>query len=153
MLSWNSGVDHEGLPQAALPGCEALRLTQTAGRGRDEGIAPSITVLFEVPKQARSGVTALHLHGRGHALCHKLKNGSFNDADWRSLLPDNLLQAFHGFWGKQSLSRFSAHACRDVLNDEHLSLLLKYIGDFLFLKGFFPRFMAHSLNTSGELTL
>ena len=52
-LSWNSGVDHEGLPQTALPGCEALGLTQTAGRGRDEGITPSITVLFEVQKQTR----------------------------------------------------------------------------------------------------
>src|SRR5215208_3262536 len=34
---------------------------------------------------------ALHLHRLGQALCHKLKNGSFNDADWFSLLPHNLL--------------------------------------------------------------
>jgi hypothetical protein len=35
--------------------------------------------------------TALHLHSLGRALCNKLKNGSLNYADWRSLLPDNAL--------------------------------------------------------------
>src|SRR6266498_894357 len=85
---------------------------------------------------------ALHLHGLGQTLCHKLKNGSLNYASWRSLLPDNLLQAFNRFWGKQTFARFPAHSRRDMLNDEYLPLLLKDIGDCLFLKGFFP-FIAH----------
>src|SRR5437870_13690743 len=60
-------------------------------------------------------------------LGHKLKNGGFNYAGWLSLLPDNLLQAFNDFWGKQALTSFSAHSRRDVLNDEYLPLLLEYI--------------------------
>src|SRR2546426_3810617 len=73
----------------------------------------------------------------------KLKNGGLNHAGRLSLLPDNLLQAFNDFWSKQSLARFSAYSRRDILNDEHLPLLLEYIGDFLFLKGFFPHLIAH----------
>ena len=79
----------------------------------------------------------------GYTLCHKLKNGGFNYAGWLSLLPDNLLQAFNDFWGKQALTSFSAHSRRDVLNDEYLPLLLEYVGNFLFLKGFFPHFITH----------
>src|SRR5882724_1342788 len=86
---------------------------------------------------------ALHLHGLGHMLCHKLKNWSLNYAGWLSLLPDNVLQAFNSFWAKQTFVCFSAHSRRDILNDENFPLLLKYIGDFLFLKSFFPHFMAH----------
>jgi hypothetical protein len=36
----------------------------------------------------------------GHTLGNKLKNGGLNYAGWLPLLPDNLLQAFHGFRGK-----------------------------------------------------
>src|SRR5262249_39826870 len=86
---------------------------------------------------------ALYLHGLGQTLCHKLKNRRLNDASWRSLLPDDLLQAFHRFWGKEPFARFPAHSRRDMLNDEHLPLLFKYVGDFLFLKGFLPHFIAH----------
>src|SRR5262249_55186612 len=84
----------------------------------------------ELPSNA-----ALHLYSLEQTLCHKLKNGRLHDARWRSLLPDNLLQAFHRFWGKEPFTRFPAHARRDMLNDEHLALLLKDIGDRLFLKG------------------
>src|SRR2546423_12654286 len=63
---------------------------------------------------------ALYLQGFGQTLCHKLKNGRLNYASWRSLLPDNLLQTFNRFWGKQPFARFPAHARRDMLNDEHL---------------------------------
>ena len=49
----------------------------------------------ELPRNA-----ALHLHSLEHTLCHKLKNGRLHYAGWCSLLPDNVLQAFHGFWGK-----------------------------------------------------
>ena len=79
----------------------------------------------------------------GRTSGNKLKNGRLNYAGWLSLLPDNLLQAFNGFRGKEALDRFSAYSRRDMLNDEHLPLLLKDIGDFLFLKGFFPLFMTH----------
>ena len=82
-------------------------------------------------------------HSLGHTLCHKLKNGGLNYAGRRSLLPDNLLQAFYGFWGKQTFPRFSAYSCRDVLNNEHLPVLLKHIGDFLFYKCLLPYFIAH----------
>src|SRR5882672_3484837 len=79
----------------------------------------------------------------GRTSGNKLKNGRLNYAGWLSLLPDDLLQAFHSFWGKQSLASFSAHSRRDVLNNENLPLLLQDIGDFLFLKSFCPRLIAH----------
>jgi hypothetical protein len=58
-------------------------------------------------------------------------------------LPDNVLQAFNSLGDKQPFARFFAHSRRNILDDEDLPILLKDVGDGLFLKGFLPHFIAH----------
>ena len=46
----------QGLSRAAVPGGQALGLSQAAGIGRDDAITPSIAPLAEVAKQVHGGV-------------------------------------------------------------------------------------------------
>lgn len=78
-----------------------------------------------------------------HLLRRKFKHRCLDYAVRRALLPDNLLQAFYSFRGKQPFACFLTYARGNMLNNEYLTLLLQDIGDVLFDKCLVPHFIAH----------